>query len=148
MEIRRATLNDLEYLIDFACEEAREAEGITKDKSILKNGIRPALEDPGIAMYWVLVDEGETPVGNISSLKEWSNWNAGYYWWIQSMYIKPDHRGKGWLKEMIATVKTEMLSQKGLELKLQVHKENAAAKKAYYKVGFIDTNYDIMKLES
>lgn len=48
----------------------------------VRKGIRAALEDESVAIYWVLQGSRDEIVGNISVVKEWSNWKAGYYWWI------------------------------------------------------------------
>lgn len=53
MKVRRAELNDLDELVEFTAAEAREAEGCTKDTKTLVNGIKAALKDRSIAMYWV-----------------------------------------------------------------------------------------------
>lgn len=148
MNIRKAELKDLSYLVDFTLEEAREAEGVIKIQETLSLGIETALKDNKIAAYWVLVDEEDHPVGSVSVVKEWSDWNAGYYWWIQSMYLKPEYRGKRLMALLVETVKKEMFVQGGLELRLYVHKSNTVAKKAYEKSGFIYSDYEMMKLSS
>jgi ribosomal protein S18 acetylase RimI-like enzyme len=146
MQIRKATTNDLPYLIDFTLNEALEAEGINIDLEHLRLGISKALEDSGKAIYWVLVDQEDVPAGSISAFLEWSDWRAGYYWWIQSLYLRPNQRGKGNALLLIEKVKTEMQKQKGLELRLYVHKNNQIAIKAYKKIGFENSHYQIMQL--
>nr|WP_319522702.1 GNAT family N-acetyltransferase [uncultured Desulfosarcina sp.] len=136
MKIRKAELRDLPYLVDFTSEEAREAESTIKRPDTLRLGIEAALHDNSIALYWVMFDEQDHPIGSVSSVKEWSDWNAGYYWWIQSMYLKPDYRGKGLMAQLINAVNLEMIAQGGLELRLYVHSDNTIAKKAYEKAGF------------
>ena len=116
--IRKATLDDLETLIKFTAEEAKEAEGIRKIPKTLEKGIKAALEDNSKSIYWVVIDENNVPFGNVSALKEWSDWNAGYYWWIQSMYISPDFRGKGYIQMLLDAVQQEMKKESGLELRL------------------------------
>ena len=144
MKVRRAELNDLDKLVEFTAAEAREAEGDTKDLKTLADGIKAALEDRSIAMYWVLVNEDNQPVGIASALKEWSDWNAGYYWWIQSMYIKPDYRGKGHMNLLLDAIRLEMKEQAGLELRLYVNENNQAAIRAYKKANFAFSKYRIM----
>jgi len=142
--VRKATLEDLEILIKFTAEEAKEAESIKKLPSTLKKGIKAALEDNSKSIYWVIMDENNTPFGNISALKEWSDWNAGYYWWIQSMYISPEYRGKGYVQMLLAAVQEEMKKEHALELRLYVHKANKKAIRAYEKVGFKQSDYEVM----
>ena len=146
MLIRKAELKDLPSLVEFTAEEAREAEGSIKIPNTLEKGIMKALKDSSIAQYWVLVDESDRPVGSVSALKEWSDWNAGYYWWIQSMYLAPSQRGQGRMSLLLQVVKAEMENQKGLELRLYVHEENQAAIKAYERANFSHSEYKIMVL--
>jgi len=146
LSVRKARIEDLSYLVEFTAEEAREAEGSVKIPDTLEKGISAALADNTIATYWVLVDENDIPVGSVSTLKEWSDWNAGYYWWIQSMYLAPSQRGKGRMALLLEAVKSEMKSQKGLELRLYVHKDNGAAVRAYEKSNFEHSDYRIMTL--
>ncbi len=148
MKVRRATLSDLPLLVEFVAEEAREAEGINKDLGTLEKGIRTALEDDSIAIYWVLVDEQDLPVGSVSAVREWSDWNAGYYWWIQSIYLSPGQRGKRRMSLLLDAVKSEMDRQQGLELRLYVHEENRRALKAYQKADFVRLPYQILVLRT
>lgn len=144
LKVRRAELKDLDKLIGFAYEEAREAEGAEMVPATLRTGIMTALINKEIAIYWVLVDRDDEPVGNVSALKEWSNWNAGFYWWIQSMYISPQYRGKGYLPLLLNTVNAEAKKQGALDLRLYVYKDNVRAIKAYEKTGFVEAKYNIM----
>ncbi|MEH6591413.1 MAG: GNAT family N-acetyltransferase [Halioglobus sp.] len=146
MDIRKAVLEDLPKLVDFISEEAREAEGSVIASGNLERGIQKGLEDDSIAMYWVLTDTSGEVVGSISALKEWSDWNAGFYWWIQSMYLVPDQRGKGYMALLLDAVEREMKSQNGIELRLYVHQDNKGAIKAYEKSSFEKLPYEIMVL--
>lgn len=42
-------------------------------------------------IYWV-ARIGEMPVGSLMLTREWSDWNNQWYWWIQSVYVTPEHR--------------------------------------------------------
>lgn len=148
MKVRKAVLDDLSYLVNFTSEEAREAEGSIKIPETLEKGILVALRDPSIATYWVLVDENDTPVGSVSAVREWSDWNAGYYWWIQSMFLSKSQRGKGRMSLLLDAVKHEMKVQKGLELRLYVHKDNCTAVRAYQNAHFLKSDYEIMILSN
>jgi GNAT superfamily N-acetyltransferase len=142
-EVRRAVLADLDDLIDFTIEEAREAEGITKSRDDVREGVGFGLKDDAVAMYWVLGNDSAL-AGRISIVKEWSDWNAGYYWWIQSMYLKPEFRGKGWMEKLMGTVRQAARDGGALELRLYVHRNNHKAIRAYQKVGFAESEYRIM----
>lgn len=146
MLVRKAELEDLAVLVEFTAEEFMQAEGSTDIPDTLEVGIKKALLDNSVALYWVLEDEQNRRIGSISALTEWSDWKAGYYWWIQSMYIRPSERGKGYMSLLLDAVKSEMQRQNGLELRLYVDKNNQAAIKAYRKANFIHSKYKIMTL--
>jgi GNAT superfamily N-acetyltransferase len=63
-----------------------------------------------------------------------------WYWWIQSVYVMPPHRGKGVLKAMYETVK-DMARQEGVSiLRLYVDKSSTTAQKAYSKLKMSETH--------
>ena len=143
--IRRAIITDLSRLVEFTLSEAKEAEGISLNRERARKGIQAALEDESVAVYWVLQTRPDEIAGNISVVKEWSNWKAGYYWWIQSLYIKPEHRGRGLTKRLIQTVRESAKQSRALDLRLYVHKNNERAMKAYVRAGFVHADYRIMR---
>ena len=145
-KVRNPNLNDLKYLVEFIAAEANEAEGVHKASDKIINGIKTGLENPSIARYWVLENENQEPVGSVSVVKEWSDWNCGFYWWIQSMYLLPNHRGKGLMNELLQEVKNAAKKEDAIELRLYVHKDNKRAIKAYQKAGFSESDYNMMSL--
>lgn len=147
MHVRPAEISDIDTLVDFTASEAEESEGSPKDLTRLEKGIRAALNDPAIARYWLLLDDNGIPAGSISALREWSDWHAGYYWWIQSMFIKAEHRGKGNSALLLDALIEKMTSEGGLALRLYVHQENERAIRAYQRLGFVSSAYQMMTLE-
>jgi len=146
LDIRRAKSADLESLVSFAVAEAKEAEGVKKDSERVRQGVTTALNNDSIAMYWVLEINNTGVIGSVSIVKEWSDWNSGYYWWIQNMYILPEFRGKGLMERLIQALKDTARNEDALELRLYVHKNNAQAISAYQKAGFFDSDYRIMTM--
>lgn len=74
---RIANLADLDALVSFTILEANEAEGITRTCKRVREGIKTALENDSIAKYWVLEKDYSEVIGNVSVVKEWSDWNSG-----------------------------------------------------------------------
>ncbi len=143
-KVRNAKLDDLGSLVEFVIAEANEAEGIIKSSEIVLKGIKAGLENPDIARYWIIETQNGNPVGNVSVVKEWSDWNCAFYWWIQSMFLLPNYRGIGLMKALLAEVKLAAENENAIELRLYVHKDNDRAIKAYKKVGFCNSDYNIM----
>ncbi len=145
--VRPATIDDLDTLLDFVLAEAREAEGDNKVPDTVREGIRAGLEYPNVARYWVLLNEQDEVVASISIIQEWSDWHAGYYWWIQSMFIRPEYRGQGLMKPLLAAIKQAAQDEQALELRLYVHQDNQRAIKAYVREGFDSSVYKIMTMD-
>jgi len=98
--IRNAVSADFETLVAFTLREAREAEGIELDVEAARRGVGGAFEEPRQATYWVVEERDGRVVASASVVTEWSNFHGGRYWWVQSLYIVPEHRGDG-LVELI-----------------------------------------------
>lgn len=142
--VRPATNTDLDTLVSFTLAEAVEAEGIEISAETVSRGISAGLQEPALARYWVLENREGAVVGSISVVREWSDWHAGYYWWIQSMFIKPGYRGQGLMRQLITTVAEAAAAEAALELRLYVHEENKRAIRAYQRADFADSPYRIM----
>lgn len=144
LTVRRANEGDLEHLVKFTVDQVKEAEGAIKSEGVVSLGVRKALLDDSLAMYWVLVDDNDVPVGSASVSRDWSDWNAGYYWWLQSMYVSAGFRGQRGMAKLILAIKTQMQQDGGLELRLYVNKDNESAKAAYEHNGFRQSVYEVM----
>ncbi len=92
--IRAATVADSDTLVAFTLSEALDAERRALNRAEVQRGIAGAFATPPKARYWV-VESGGPLVGCASIVTEWSNFRGGDYWWIQSLYIVPEHRGHG-----------------------------------------------------
>lgn len=142
--IRRADWADSDTLVSFTLQEAREAEAVEVDAAVVRRGVLAGLKDPSVATYWVAESGDAGMVASISAVREWSNWHAGYYWWVQSLYVLPEHRGGG-LAELLLDTLAEAARRAGaLDLRLYVHSSNRRALKAYRRCGFGTTPYTIM----
>ncbi len=59
--------------------------------------------------------------------REWSDWNCQWYWWIQSVYVEPQHRGKGVYRAMYERVKQMARNENVSQVRLYVDKTNNTA---------------------
>ena len=141
---RKAGLQDLESLTSFTLEEALEAEGRELHAGTVREGIKECLQDPSIAQYWVLVSSEQEPAGCVSLIRERSDWLAGYYGWIQSMYLSPELRGMDLMRVLLDAVLEQAKRERLNDLRLYVHQDNTPAIKAYLKNGFKPAPYRIL----
>ncbi|NIM95781.1 MAG: GNAT family N-acetyltransferase [Anaerolineales bacterium] len=88
-----------------------------------------------VAMYWVVEMEQGKTVASTSVVREWSDWRAQDYWWIQSMYVNPEHRGRGIPEMLIETLAVEAKENGAADLRLYVHESNHRAIQAYSPAG-------------
>ena len=154
VSLRKATTDDLELIVGFTRQEAEEAEGLELDEARLHRGVGEALRDSTLATYFVIEEEaskGESKlvrerraVGFVSLVREWSDWNGGFYWWIQAIFLVPDTRGRGVLGCVVDQVAAYVRAQGGLDLRLYTHRTNARAIRAYRKLGFEGERYKLM----
>ena len=146
IEIRRAVLADVESLVAFNSAMALETEDKQLDRSVLEAGVKTLLQHAELGFYLVAVcrggeNDGEL-VGALMVTSEWSDWRNGLFWWIQSVYIKPDYRRQGIYRRLYRRV-GELADQRGdvCGFRLYVEKENRRAQQAYRALGMRETDY-------
>lgn len=143
-DIRPATAADLDVLVAFTLQEAQEAEGRARDVEAVTRGVRSALDDPARAVYWVAHAADGSIAASTSVVREWSDWGGGYYWWIQSLFIAPDHRGRGLAGRLLDFLADEARAGGALDLRLYAHNTNRRALEVYRRYGFSVAPYTIM----
>src|SRR5262245_7216184 len=94
LKIRRATLRDAPALIEFNSAMALETERKARLPRVIGAGVRGLLRRPDSGFYLVAEVEREVIAG-LMVTKEWSDWRNGDFWWIQSVYVRPEHRRRG-----------------------------------------------------
>ena len=137
--LRPAVADDLDRLLSFTRQEAEEAGEGALDEQKLRRGVGSALQDPSLARYFLIEPTGgvrSSPIGFVSVTREWSDWNGGFYYWIQAVFITPSSRGKGILGQVVDALSDIARDEGALDLRLYAHATNARALRAYRKVGF------------
>jgi ribosomal protein S18 acetylase RimI-like enzyme len=141
MEIRKATKHDIDALIGFNEAMAFETEGKKLPTATLRKGVESVLDDPHKGFY-LIADEGGRALGGLMVTFEWSDWRNAWFWWIQSVYVMPDARGRRIYSQLYEVVKRSA-SEAGnvCGFRLYVEKENAHAQRVYQKLGMNETYY-------
>jgi len=144
--VRAARPADAPVIADFNRRLAAESEGRELDPQTLDRGVRALLADPARGLYWVAEREG-APVGQCLVTTEWSDWTNGRYWWFQSVYVEPAHRGAGVFRALWDHVESAARRAGDVaSLRLYVERDNASARKVYEKLGMAETGYLVYEL--
>ena len=140
VEIRKGVAADAETIAQFQVDMAMESEDTLLDKACVLRGVRAVMDDASKGRYYVACTDGIV-VGSMMLTKEWSDWNCGWYWWIQSVYVMPDRRGQGIFTAMYNCLKAEARSENVSQLRLYVDRSNETAKTRYLKLGMHESHY-------
>ena len=142
--VRAAAAEDLEALVAGNLALAEETERVRLDVDTLRQGIRALLESRAPGRYWVAELEGRV-VGQLLITYEWSDWRNRMVWWIQSVYVAPDVRGRGVLRTLYDAVRREAVAAGSGGLRLYVDTTNIRAQAAYAALGMNGDHYRVFE---
>ena len=141
MKIRIASLKDAGVIAKFNRAMALETENKILDPEVLLQGVKSVLKKPELGFY-IVAELNDKVVGCLMITTEWSDWRNGIFWWIQSVYIHPEHRREGIYSKMYEHIK--IMASKSSQVcgfRLYVDQENEIAQKGYVSLGMKKTNY-------
>jgi ribosomal protein S18 acetylase RimI-like enzyme len=143
--IRRGTEADAATLADFNIAMARETEGKRLLPDVVGAGVRRLLAEPSLGFYLVAQAQGEV-VGSALVTTEWSDWRNGRFWWIQSVYVRPDWRRRGVFRALYAHIQQAAAHEPDVcGFRLYVEHENATAQATYRTLGMTTTDYLLLE---
>lgn len=141
MNIRIAEKQDAPALVEFNQAMALETEGKKLNSGVLQKGVEAIFEDEKKGFY-VVAETGGKIVGGLMITFEWSDWRNAWFWWIQSVYILPEYRGRSIYRLLYEYVKEKANESKNVcGFRLYVEKENEKAQKVYEKLGMESSHY-------
>jgi len=149
--IRDAHADDAALIARWMIALAWETEHKALDPDTVARGVRAVFEQPARGRYFIAeraVDERNATVGMLMLTHEWSDWRDGDWWWIQSVYVDPEHRRSGVYRTLYEHV--HALAQATPEvcgLRLYVERENANAQRTYASLGMSDAGYAMFEDE-
>lgn len=147
IEIRDARPSDLDDIVRFNQALARETEGKTLDQARLRSGVERLLAQPQRGRYFLAVDDDHV-VGSTMITTEWTDWRDGWFWWIQSVYVEPEHRRHGVFGSLYRHIDSLARQDPDVRgLRLYVEGDNQRAQDTYATLGMIMTGYRIMEAE-
>jgi GNAT superfamily N-acetyltransferase len=122
---------------------ALESEGLELDAERLGRGVRAALAAAECGSYRIAELDGR-PVGGLFVTREWSDWRCGWWWWIQSVFVEPEARGRGVYEALHGSVLRDAAEAGDVVgVRLYVEHENRRAMRVYERVGMGRSGYVI-----
>jgi len=141
LTIRTATAGDLDTLARFNRAMAEETEDKPLAPDTVRAGVRAVFDKPGQAFYLV-AERDSTIVGSLMITTEWSDWRNADFWWIQSVYVRPEARRTGVYTALHRDVRRRARAADDVcGLRLYVERGNEPARETYERLGMTETSY-------
>lgn len=145
VQYREALPADAEAIIDFQIAMAQETEDLELDRAILTRGVAAVFADPSLGRYYVAASDGRV-IGSLMITYEWSDWRSGMVWWIQSVYVVPEHRGQGVYAGLYKHVKRFVEDDPAIRgIRLYVDERNKRAQEVYARLGMNGEHYRVFE---
>lgn len=147
LSIRPAAPTDRDTLAAYNVAMAAETEHRRLDPAAVRRGVERVLAEPARGFYLVAEVEGIV-VGQLLVTYEWSDWRDGDFWWIQSVYVAPEQRGRGVFRALHAEVERRARAAGHVcGLRLYVDRDNGRAQEVYRALGLTATDYVLMECD-
>lgn len=143
--LRDAVLTDAPRIAAFNQALAQETEDKVLPLEIVLPGVERGLQKPQYCRYFV-AEVGATVIGQTMITYEWSDWRDGLLWWIQSVYVAPEWRGRGVFSSLYQHVERLARAEvdvRGIRLYMEDH--NETARRTYLRLGMVDARYSVFE---
>jgi ribosomal protein S18 acetylase RimI-like enzyme len=143
--LRAATLGDCPLLVTLMSEFYAES-GYPLNRRRAEGAFSELLADQGLGQVW-LIQAQPGPVGYVVLTLGYSMEYGGRDAFVDDLFIRPTFRGRGLGKLALAEVRAACEERGVRALHLEVGRHNAAAQSLYRRVGFVDTDRQLLTLK-
>lgn len=144
---QEAGVQHLQALVDNNIAMAKETEGLDLPPSTIHKGVQAVLEGThgAQARYYILAHPADGSVlAQLMVTFEWSDWRAAQVWWVQSVYVPPSHRRKGYYRRLYEQVREEARQAGAAGVRLYADDGNKRAHEAYQRLG-MTSHYSVFE---
>ncbi len=142
--LRLASSADAGLIAQFNQAMALETEAKTLSPGVVEAGVAAMIADSSRGFY-SLAEKGGEVVGGLMITFEWSDWRNADFWWIQSVYVRPDARRQGVFAKLYRDVESRARQANACGLRLYVENDNQAAMATYLQLGMHDAHYRVLE---
>ena len=144
--IRPATRADIGSIARWNLAMAWETEQKALDPAVLERGVTAVFDEPRRGFYLVADRAGE-PLGCLLVTYEWSDWRAGDFWWIQSVYVDASARREGVFRRLYEDAQQRAKQAGAVGMRLYVETQNERAQRTYAGLGMERCHYFMYEAE-
>ncbi|HLN73829.1 MAG TPA: GNAT family N-acetyltransferase [Prolixibacteraceae bacterium] len=145
MIIRQANPSDSESIVEFQLAMAMETENLELDRPTVIKGVAAVMADPSKGVYYVADINGQV-AGSLLTTFEWSDWRNGMVLWIQSVYVRPEHRKKSVFSALYKHIREKVTHSAELRgIRLYADKTNTSAHSVYEHLGMSAEHYQMFE---
>jgi GNAT superfamily N-acetyltransferase len=145
VQIRKAEPCDAIAIAAFNQALARETEGKGLRPEVIAAGVNAVIHNPALGFYLVAETDSQ-PVAVLMITMEWSDWRNGLFWWIQSVYVAPEHRRQGIYRQLYTHVKALAAQEPTVcGFRLYANRDNTRAQSTYVALGMEESPYRIFE---
>ena len=145
IEVRFAAQSDSEVLVRFNAAMALETERKELLPEVIGAGVDYLLGHPHAGFYLIAECAGEI-AGALLITSEWSDWRNGNFWWIQSVYVRPEFRRRGVYRGLYQYLQARAAEDPSVcGFRLYVERDNLRAQTSYRMAGMDQTRYIVFE---
>ena len=147
ISVRLGQARDAAALVDFNIAMAGETEGKELSRTRVSAGVKTVMQNPEHGFY-VVAEKAGAIAGSLMVTREWSDWRNGEFWWIQSVYVRPELRRQGIYRKLYEFVRAKALEKANVcGFRLYVEQGNTVAQQTYRDLGMAETIYRMYEQE-
>ena len=140
--VRAGQEKDIDTIVEFNIAMAWETERKELTPPVVARGVQELFKNPRRGFYVVAEIENRI-VGSCMVTYEWSDWRCGLFWWIQSVYVRPEFRRQGIFRKLYEFLKEKASHEQNVcGFRLYVEQSNHTGQKTYAGLGMRKTPYD------
>jgi len=148
VSLRKAEIRDVPAIASFNILMAAETEGKELEPGVVLRGVKAVIKDPHKGFYLVAETKEPRVIGQLMITYEWSDWRNRNFWWIQSVYVETEYRGRGVFIQLFRYLEEMARFRKDVAgLRLYVEKHNRRAREIYESLNLVQTYYDMHEME-
>ncbi len=142
LSVRIGQDKDVDTLAQFNIALAWETERKKLSPPVVTKGVQTMLKNPQYGFY-VVAEQNSRIVGSVMVTFEWSDWRCGLFWWLQSVYVRPEVRRRGVFARLYEFLREKALQQPNVcGFRVYVDQSNQVAQSTYTSLGMKQTSYD------